>query len=379
MSDRSIVGSGCLRDLPALLEARRAERIFLVTGNDSYELSGAMAALEPVLSGRCVQRLCGFEANPKLADVEGGIERYIRFQSDLVIGVGGGSVLDTAKMIQFFGAHGVSPASWFEGVRPKMSDPQGIIAIPTTAGSGAEATSFAVIYIDGVKHSVDHPALLPEVALVDPTLMRSLPAQITASTGMDALSQAIESYWSIRSTDDSTALAQRAIECIVPNLRDAVRHPTDEVRLAMAVGANLAGRAIAITRTTACHAISYPLTSQFGVPHGHAVALTVPSMIEHIAGVGESDVLDTRGAAFVSRRLDGICALLGEDDAAGARGSVEGLMRDIGLEARLGALGVKSVADIDRIVAGALGSDRAGNTPRCLHPAELRRMLQALQ
>ncbi len=112
------------------------------------------------------------------------------------------------------------------------------------------------------------------MAIVDPALTRSLPPLVAAASGMDALSQAIESYWCVNSTDESKDFAREAIGRIVPHIREAVHAASDEPRLAVAQGAHLSGKAINITRTTAPHALSYALTSRFGVPHGQAVSLT---------------------------------------------------------------------------------------------------------
>src|SRR5207248_4789041 len=126
------------------------------------------------------------------------------------------------------------------------------------------------------KYSVCHEFLLPDIAIVDPILTHKMSPRLTAITGMDALSQAIESYWSIHSTEESKGYAREAIRIIVDQLPKAVNEPTNDSRLAMARASHLAGKAINVTRTTAPHALSYALTSRFGVPHGQAVSLTLP-------------------------------------------------------------------------------------------------------
>src|SRR5262249_51347864 len=136
-----------------------------------------------------------------------------------------------------------------------------LVAIPTTAGSGSEATPFAVLYVGHVKHSIAGPAMLPDVAIVDPSLTDSMSPALTAVTGMDAFSQAVESYWCIHSTERSKAYARRAIALVLEHLEVAVTAPREENRRAMSKAAHLAGRAIAITKTTGAHALSYPLTS----------------------------------------------------------------------------------------------------------------------
>jgi alcohol dehydrogenase class IV len=156
-----------------------------------------------------------------------------------------------------------------------------LIAIPTTSGTGTEATCFAVVYIDKTKYSLKHSSILPDYTIIDPTLTHAMPPLVTAATGMDALAQAIESYWGVKSTHESQAYAREAITLTLAYLKAACQNEV-EARDAMSRAANLAGKAINLTETTACHAVSYPITSYFNVPHGHAVALTLASMFGYI-------------------------------------------------------------------------------------------------
>ena len=153
------------------------------------------------------------------------------------------------------------------------------MAIPSTAGTGTEATRYAVLHKEQSRCSLNHEFLLPDYAIVDPNLTLRLPSYITACTGMDALSQAIESYWCTDSTARSKEDAKRAITSIMRYLLEAVNEPTLEARRAMSEAAYLAGRAINITKTTACHGIAPAFTALFGVPHGHAVGLTLARML----------------------------------------------------------------------------------------------------
>ena len=148
-----------------------------------------------------------------------------------------------------------------------------LVAIPTTAGTGSEATHFSVVYIKDIKQSLSHPLIKPAVAIVDPQFTYNLPPFITACSGLDAFCQAIESYWSVNSSDESKKYAIDAIVKIKNNLIDAVKTSSKESRHELSIASNLSGKAIDITKTTAPHAISYPLTKLFNIPHGYAVAL----------------------------------------------------------------------------------------------------------
>jgi len=195
---------------------------------------------------------------------------------------------------------------------------------------------------------------------------------------MDALSQAIESYWSINANDESKKFAREAIELIISNLITAVNEPNISARLTMAKAANLAGKAINITRTTASHAVSYPLTSYFGIPHGHAVALTLPAMLEYNAGVNDDDVLDPRGCKYVQKTINEITCLCGKNDAAAAKQAISDLMQTAGLETRLSRLGVNTQKDTETIINNSFNSGRAKNNPRRLTKKALRAILEQI-
>ena len=152
-----------------------------------------------------------------------------------------------------------------------------LIAIPTTSGSGSEATHFAVVYVGGEKFSVAHPIyMLPNVVVLNPSLTYSMDSYQTALSGVDAFAQAMESYWSVNSTEESKKYSIEALELIIEHLPLAVNY-NDNSRDIMLHAANLAGKAINIAKTSGAHAISYVLTSKFNIPHGQAVALTLPA------------------------------------------------------------------------------------------------------
>ena len=347
LEQRVIRGSGSLVALPEILEEFGAKRIFLVTGTQSFSASGAEERLGALLRDGMVSRFPCHSRVTEQESVLAGRARFVEAKPDVVLAVGGGRVLDTAKLVG-------------EGSRP-------LVAVPTTAGSGAEATRFAAVYHQGVKRSVDDASLRPRVAILDPDLVQSMSAQTAAASGFDALSQAIESSWSVRSTADSRALAFRAVSLAVAHLRASVAGGP-ESRAAMAEAAHLAGRAIDITRTTAAHALSYGLTWKHGVPHGHAVAMTLGRLLAFNAGVTEADCIDPRGATHVRNTLDTLCGLLGCAGPAEARHRLGQLMADCGLtrytaDLRLGP------TDLDELVDG-VNHARLGNNPRRLDGRE---------
>lgn len=236
-------------------------RLMVVRGHGSYVSCGAKSLIDLVSQGLSIAEFDDFSSNPKQEDTEAGIQLMVQFNPEMIVAVGGGSVIDMAKLIRQY-SHEQIP----------------LLAIPTTAGTGAESTQFAVCYIDGIKHSISDSSILPDMVLLYPPFTYGNSNYLTACTGFDALAQAIEAFWNINATPESDNFALRAIERIYPRL---VADPTPDNRKMLLLGANDAGCAINITRTTVPHALSYTLTSKFGYPHGHAVALTFPFFFKY--------------------------------------------------------------------------------------------------
>jgi alcohol dehydrogenase class IV len=369
-------GAGALRGLPGILSVTGARRVLLVTGRSSFAASGAEGALAPLLAGVEVARFHEFGSNPVLEEVERGVALWRRLRPDLVVAVGGGSVIDAAKMVNALGAQDCEPRAMLaRGLGAPVAGSV-LVAVPTTAGTGSEATHFATVYVDGVKHSLAHDCLRPAFAIVDPDLSSTLPPRLTAVTGLDALCQSIESYWAVAATPASQAFAADALLRLWPAIATAVRAPDAEARSAMAYGAYLAGRAIDRSKTTAAHALSYALTARFGVAHGHAVALTLGRFFELNLRARTLGVNDPRGVEYVERTMDALCAMLGQPDASGVARAWSALLASLGLERDLPAVGVRP-DDLDEL-AGAANAERLGNHPVRLTRATLRELLASI-
>ena len=376
MNQKEYIGFDSIKSLESVLAELPAKKVFLVTGKTSYIKSGAKDRLSGLLAKYIFQRFWNFDRNPNANDLERGIEVFNQDDYDVVIAVGGGSVIDTAKLINFSAVNNLNIREHLRNPRSNIRKPKPLIAIPTTAGTGSETTHFAVLYFETTKYSLAHKYILPDVAIVDPALTMSMPKYITATTAMDALGQAIESYWSINSNDKSKRFAKDAIELIISNLTTAVNSPSVSARFAMAKAANLSGKAINITNTTASHAVSYPLTSYFGIPHGHAVALTLPAMLEYNAGANDDDVLDSRGYKYVQKTTSEIIRLWGQNNVADTKQAMSDLIYKVGLETKLSRLGVNSPEDIKTIITNSFNSDRMANNPRKVTKKGLRKILE---
>jgi alcohol dehydrogenase class IV len=377
MTQERLFGGVACERLRRVLDRLGAARVFLVTGGRSFAASGAQLSFERVWSGRRVFRYSGFSENPKIEDVTRGIAAFRAEPFDAVVAVGGGSVMDMAKLINALARDARTSEAVVAAGLPIEGRNLPLVAIPTTSGSGSEATPFAVLYVGHVKHSIAGPGMLPEVAIVDPGLTLSMSPTLTAVTGMDAFSQAVESYWGIHSTERSKAWACRAIALVLEHLERAVNAPSRISRRAMSKAAHFAGCAIAVTKTTGAHALSYPLTSYFGIPHGHAVSLTLGQFLVFNSRVTDGDVTDPRGAEYVRRTIDDLVRMMGCQNASEGRMRIETLMQAIGLKTRLRGFGVSPDAAVETIVRN-VNVERMVNNPRALSHDNLRQLVEAV-
>lgn len=220
-----------------------------------------------------------YTPNPLYEDVCKGVDLFQITKCDTILAVGGGSSLDVAKCIKLYcqmDKNKLYLEQEYNDTGVKL------IAIPTTAGTGSESTRYAVIYYDEKKQSVTHESIIPDVAILEPKVLKTLPLYQKKCTMMDALCQGIESWWSLNSTDESKKLSKESVETIMQWWYEYIFENTDESAQHIMHAANLAGRAICITQTTAAHAFSYKITSLYKLPHGHAVAVCLPEIWEYM-------------------------------------------------------------------------------------------------
>lgn len=250
-----------------------------------------------------------FTSNPLYEDVCKGVKLFNANHCDTIVAVGGGSTIDVAKCIKLYCK--MDPDRNY--LQQEYTD-SGIplIAVPTTAGTGSESTRYAVIYFEGKKQSVTHDSIIPNYAILEPKLLKSLPLYQKKCTMLDALCQGIESMWSVNSTDESRVFSKIAIDLIMHHWQDYIEQNSAKAAEAIMQAANYAGRAINITQTTAPHAMSYKLTSMYGLPHGHAVALCLPEvwmyMLEH-----PEKCIDPRGEDHLAFVFEWLGQIMGCD------------------------------------------------------------------
>lgn len=287
------ISSGPLKDtLPVSLQALLKEKIqsgtVLLITTAGFTKRGKTAQLTQWLSPLPVVVMDQVKANPDIDGIDSWINHFAATPITAVIGLGGGSVMDAAKAI----AHMLTVAAPDQApldllFRTKqLQQPEHrlpLVLIPTTAGTGSEVTPFATIwdYQHKQKYSLSGPSVYPDFALLDASLTLALPAEETLYSGLDALSHALESLWNHHRTPISEAYACQAIALLVRHFIQALSCPASlSARQGMQTASLLAGLAISTTRTAIAHAISYPLTSHYAVPHGLACSFTLPALVE---------------------------------------------------------------------------------------------------
>lgn len=263
-------------ELDAFFKNYNLKNVMLVCGKsyEKYWIKEYFSTLEKRMHVKCVL-FQEFQPNPEMKSVVSGKELFLLNQCDGIVAVGGGSAIDVAKGIKFY------------SMKSKENIP--FLAIPTTAGTGSEETHFAVIYENGEKLSIAHKCMLPDEVILDESLLANLPLYHKKAALMDAYCHAIESFWSIYSTKESEKYATEAIILIQDNYKRYLEEEScNDINYKILLAANYAGKAINISKTTAGHAMSYKLTSLYGIAHGHAVALCVEKLWYHLSSCIES-------------------------------------------------------------------------------------------
>lgn len=312
--------------------------------------------------------ISNFATNPTQEDVFRALKGIGKQPVDIIIAIGGGSAIDLAKGISAFknDANNSCLGSITESIKEKTYVDNSfaeIIAVPTTAGTGSEVTQWATIWDMGknAKYSLDTPGLQPKLAIIVPELTTSVSAYMTLSTGLDAMCQAIEAYWSKHTNPLVQEIAYRSIELVISNLRDAVDNPSNlDIREGLCRASILAGLAFAKTRTTACHSISYPLTMLYDIPHGIAASITLDAVSKKNMGYfpGDERLFDLfRDYGGIGSWIDHTCM---------------GVIR-----MRLSAFGI-TTSDLPRIVDNAFTGGRMDNNPVDLTQADIMDILSAI-
>jgi len=372
---RIIFGAGALRDVAAIAKDF-GHRALILTGRSA----GRAATLNRLLAEQGIARLnLAIAGEPKLEDVEQGVRLARSEGCNLVIGFGGGSAIDAAKAVAALTTSGGDLLDYLEVIgraKSLISPPLPVIAVPTTAGTGAEVTRNAVLTSPEhrVKVSLRSPLMLPRVALVDPELTHDLPAGLTASTGLDALTQLIEPYVSSKANPLTDSICVEGIRRAARSLRRVFDNGADKsAREDMALASLFGGLALANAGLGAVHGFASPIGGMFPAPHGAVCAALLPHVMEaNLIALRERA---PRGEAL--RRYNEVARLLVGSDRVGA---AEGVTWVEDLCAHLKILPLRrfgiSAGDAPAIVAAALKASSMKTNPIELTVEELRETLE---
>lgn len=359
MTAENFMGTGCLPDAMSALQARGFQRALIVTDAPLTQL-GVTETIAALLRerGMRVSVFDGVQPNPTVANVEAGLAALEAAEADCILSVGGGSPHDCAKVIAVLATNGGAVMD-YRGLNKVKVAPLPLVAINTTAGTASELTKFAVI-TDETKHlkmSIVDRQIAPLISVNDPELMRGMPASLTAATGMDALTHAVEAYVSTMATPVTDACALHAMRLIGQYLLRAVRNGREDIeaREQMAYAQFLAGMAFNNALLGYVHAMAHQLGGRYNLPHGVCNALLLPHVEAVNASACAGRLGDIAGALGVSTA--------GQSDEEAAQAGVQAL-RDLtkaaGIPQRLSELGVKR-EDFALMAANAM-KDGAGYT-----------------
>jgi alcohol dehydrogenase len=369
-------GAGAAARLPGIVRGAGRDTVVLVT-DAALAATPVVAAVAGELdaAGIAVTAFSGVHPNPTTGDLADGAAAVAAAAADpgriALVAVGGGSPIDAAKGIALAAVNpqrGRDLDYRGEFARPALP----VVAVPTTAGTGAETNAFGVVTDPASRRKfyVGHASSLPVAAVLDPRLTVGLPPPATAATGLDALTHALESYLSVRANPWSDGIALQVIRMIAPHLPRAYADGHDlEARSQMLLAAHMAGIGMAATGLGLCHAIGHALGGRFDVAHGVALTMVLPQVLRFNAAVRE-------------QRLAEVAAALGAGDAARSEGwnasaaidAIETLAGRVGMTGRLAGLGL-SGADLDRVVADTLDDEVLANAPRQPTADDIRALL----
>lgn len=324
--DKWLAGNGC-------------KNVLLVCGN-SIKLLAIDKYFKSLESRQDISltRFGDFAPNPEYGSVVKGVKLFRKERCDAIIAVGGGSAMDVAKCIKLYAymnGDGADGSYLKEKIIPNDIP---FLAMPTTAGTGSEVTRFAVIYHNGVKQSISDYSFIPDTVIMDGSVLETLPIYQKKATMLDAFCHAIESYWSVNSTEESKEYSREAIKLVLEN-KDGYLSNTREGNKGMLTAANFAGKAINITQTTAGHAMCYKITGLFGCAHGHAAALCVRELFKRMSKEicsdnpsGDIECLDPRGMDYLRDTLNELGRIMGCKDAVEGAEKFSRIFDGLGLE-----------------------------------------------
>ena len=351
-----IFGTGKLNELSEHLPTS-IKRVLIITGKRSSRENGSLQALQDVFKKLRItyEVFDRVEPNPSTNTVNEAGQLARNESPDIIVGLGGGSAMDAAKCVAVLATNPGNIEDYIG--KEATNSPLPIVAIPTTAGTGSEVTQYAVLTDTKLnrKRAYASTKIFPVLAVLDPQFTVTMPAHVTIDTGMDALTHAIEGYLSTRATPISDILAIEAIKLIKTYLPKAATNGGDlTARSHMLYASMLAGMVISQTRTIMLHAIGYPLTTLYGIPHGRANAIMLPYVLDFL--------MDVR-----ADRIEEIIKLFGGKDLT----AIKQFVHSLGISTKLSDYGITE-PNIARFVDDVKNRTRnLSVTPKPVTPADI--------
>ncbi len=333
MEQQILTASAGYAELDAWLRENKLKKVLLVC-DSSLQFLNIRKYFEAAQdrTGTEIIKFDDFQPNPLYESVVKGVDLFHRNDCRAIIAVGGGSAMDVAKCIKLYSNMKPDDGTPERNYLRQEIIPNEIplLAVPTTAGTGSEATRYAVIYFEGAKQSVTDQSIIPGTVLMDSSALKTLPLYQKKSTMMDALCHAVESFWSVNSTPESKEYSSQAIRLILAGMQGYLANE-DEANASMLLAANTAGKAINITQTTAGHAMCYKLTSLYGIAHGHAAAMVdvklFPWMLRNI-----DRCIDARGEEYLKGTFSRIADAMGCGSPESAAGKLQAIFDKLELK-----------------------------------------------
>lgn len=347
-----------ISDLKNILNDKHFKRLFVLCGKNSFSSSGAKVCFDETPGKKIIKYYYKENNLPEINELIFIVKELKKFKPDLILAVGGGAIIDYAKI-----ANVVDLKSDLKNLIKNYSYPYKkkltkLIVVPTTAGSGAEVTSNAVIYLDGIKYSFESELLIPDSHLLIPEFLMSGSKKIKASAGFDAIAQALESLISKKSNLKSVEYATNSLNISLNSYVSFVLDPNKKNASEMCLAANLAGKAINISKTTTPHAVSYPFSSLYGLSHGHAVSLFFESFFRYnFENLNQSD------ASFnLKERYETIFKTFKVKNINEFNSKIYNFKKKAGLNSSLKELNIDFLNNSEKILSG-INVLRLGNNP----------------
>ena len=349
MPTRIRFGWGRFQEIRQAVDELKGRKIFLVTSRHFAKQYGILDKLSNDLKGLTLVVFAEVEENPTIETVDRGAAECKMNQCNLVVGLGGGSALDAGKAIAMLQKNPGSIREYLDQEKTCQAKGLPYVAIPTTSGTGSEVTPFTVITHPAKKAK---PAIaplqnFPDVALVDPELTMTMPFEVAASTGLDALCQAVEGFWSTEGNPVTRSLAFQAIKLAMENLESACLRRDKESVVNMALASHLTGIEMSNIGNTSIHPLSYPITLDYDVPHGFACAIFLPAVIRF-------------NAKTIQDQFRDLLRILNLPNVEAFADKVDSLMATLKAPRRLSELEVKA-GDIPGIAKRGVGKSTAWN------------------